>query len=448
MSPVRPAPRAPSRPDRRRFGPHRRVSLLPALFLVASVLAAACDSASPSPSPSANASTSPSTPAVSSGGPTEDPATLYARIEGQVEAIRGLHPKTKVDPKVLDDGGLKQLIRDSFSRDNPPDVMAANDRLYKALGMIPEGASLTDLYVKLLGSSVAGLYDDKTKQLYVVSRTGRIGPLEKETFAHEYTHALQDQNFDLKGLGLDQIGQGDQSFARLSLIEGDATLLMTLWQLQNLTIADQLEILGAAGSDESVKVLGTMPPILREALFFPYTHGLQFVQTLQTSGGWPAVDAAFDKPPASTEQILHVDRYRAGEKPIAVTLPATLASDLGAGWKVTLEDSFGEFQFQVWLKGPGGADASGDALPAAQGWGGDRLAVVEGPNHAWAVVLRTAWDTPSDAAEFETAATPLVDALTTPAGILPGAGGNERWAVIASDDASLTKLTGVLGLAG
>jgi hypothetical protein len=447
MVPLRPAPRAPSRPARRRFGPHRLAALLlPGLILVTSILAAACDPASPSPSPSA--STSPSTPAVASAGPTEDPATLYARIEGQVEAIRGLHPKTKVDPKVLDDAGLKQFIRDSFNRDNPADVMAANDRLYKALGMIPEGASLTDLYVRLLGSSIAGLYDDKTKQLYVVSKTGRIGPLEKTTFAHEYTHALQDQNFDLKGLGLDTIGQGDQSFARLSLIEGDATLLMSLWQLQNLTIADQLEILGAAGSDESVKVLGTMPPILREALFFPYTQGLTFAQTLQTSGGWEAVNAAFDKPPASTEQILHVEAYRAGEKPIPVTLPANLASQLGAGWKVTLEDSFGEFQFQVWLKGPAGAGASASALAAAKGWGGDRLAVVEGPSGAWGVVLKTAWDTPADAAEFETAATQLVDALTTPAAVLPGAGGTERWVVVASDDAALTKLTGVLGLAG
>jgi hypothetical protein len=434
---VRRAPRAPRRPRRSRA----------AILIVAlSLVAAACNAnaPTPSPSPSAGPSTVPST--GSSAGPSEDPAAIYSRIERQVETIRGLHPKTTVNPKVLDDAGLKRFIRESFSRDNPADVMAANDRLYTALGMIPADAALGDLYIQLLGSSVAGLYDDKTKELYVVSKTGRIGPLEQTTFAHEYDHALQDQNFDLKGLGLDQIGQGDRSFARLSLVEGDATLLMSLWQLQNLTIADQLEILGAASSDQSTKVLATMPPILREALLFPYTQGLAFVQGVQTSGGWNAVNRAYDQPPDSTEQILHPDAYRAGERPVAVALPADLAGRLGAGWKVSLEDTFGEFQFQVWLKGPDGK--AGGAPAAAHGWGGDRVAVLEGPGGAWGVVLRTAWDSAADATEFETAATPIVHGLASPAGVLPGAGGAERWVVVGSDDDTLRKLAGVLGLAG
>ena len=88
------------------------------------------------------------------------------------------------------------------------------------------------------------------------------------------------------------------------------------------------------------------------------------------------------------------------------------------------------------------------ANDAAAGWGGDRIALVEGPSGAWGVVLRTAWDTVADANAFEAAAAPLVEKLASPASLLPGAGGAERWIVIGSDAATLNRLAGVLGLAG
>jgi hypothetical protein len=190
-----------------------------------------------------------------------------------------------------------------------------------------------------------------------------------------------------------------------------------------------------------------MPAILRESLLFPYIQGLTFVQGIQAAGGWAAVDDVFPKPPASTEQILHPDKYAAGEAPLAVGLPADLATRLGTGWKVALEDSFGEFQLGVWLRGNTALGAGG-ANDAAAGWGGDRVAVVNGPSDTWGVVLRTRWDTEADAAAFEAAAAPLVDALASPASLLPGAGGTERWVVIGSDDATLGRLAGALGLAG
>jgi hypothetical protein len=438
-----------ARARRRRHGHPRRP--LGALLTCLVLLLNACGSSGPTASPVASPAPSapPSVAPTASAGPTPivDPATVYATIEDQVIAIRDLKPKAKVDPKILDDAGIKKLVADSFSKDNPPEVVAANERILKAFDLLPPDASLTDLYINLLGSQVAGLYNPEHKTLYVVSRSGQLGGAEKTTFAHEFTHALQDQNFDLGSLHLDEIGQGDRSLARLSLVEGDAVLSQSLWQLKHLTQAELGQMLAAAGSDPSTKVLLDMPPILRESLLFPYVQGLSFVQGLQAGGSWQGVDDAFTKPPASTEQILHPEKYASGEAPIAVTLPKDLAARMGAGWTVALEDSFGEFQLGVWLRGNTtiGAGAANDA---AAGWGGDRIAVVDGPGGAWAVVLRTAWDTVADAAAFESAATPLVDKLVAPASLLPGAGGSERWIVIGSDDAALGRIAGVLGLAG
>ena len=89
-----------------------------------------------------------------------------------------------------------------------------------------------------------------------------------------------------------------------------------------------------------------------------------------------------------------------------------------------------------------------NADAAAAGWGGDRLAVIEGPDGAWAVVMQTVWDTPADAAEFETAATTALAKSPGVAQVLPGVGGTTRWVLIASDAGTASKVAGVTGLAG
>jgi hypothetical protein len=385
----------------------------------------------------------PSAPAT----PTPDPATVYADIEAQVERIRGLAATTPVTPTLLDEAGLKRNMTASFDKSNPPDAIAASQRLDELLGLLPPDASLRDLYVELLGSQVAGYYDPDTKQLFVVSRSGAIGVIEKVIFAHEYDHALQDQHFDLKNLDLESIGQGDTALAHLSVAEGDATLLMTLWAQQNLSSADMAE-LGAASSDpEQQRILAGMPDILRETLLFPYTAGAQMVIAAQLAGGgWKGVDALYARPPASTEQVLHSDKYATSEAPVGVSFPQDLAKRLGPGWTVGMEDTLGEFQLGVWLKSAGKIpDAT--ATAAAAGWGGDRVVLVTHGDRAGAVV-DTRWDTPADAAEFAAAAGTTLDAIGGHHALIAIDGTDRVTLFVATDDATISALGSVLGLAG
>jgi len=448
------------------MSPRRRIAAIasrrsPRPFHSLAVLLAlviACNSPAPSGSstaPSPSAATPSQTATAPSNAPSTSPGASgsggvdasYRQIEEQVIGIRGLQPKNPVNPVLLDDAGLKDVTRKDFEKSNPPDLVAANDRVFKAFGLIGEDQSLKDLYLELLGSAVAGLYSPDTKKLYVVSRQGTVGVVQRSTFAHEFTHALQDQNFSLDSLKLDERGQSDRSFARLSLIEGDATLAQTEWTFKFLTSAELQQLLTESASDPSNALLAKVPRILRETLLFPYTTGLLFVQRIQTSAGWPAVNQAYADPPASTEQIIHPEKYDAHEAPLPADIPADLASRLGAGWASKLVDTVGEFQLRVWLArneqlGAGGADK------AAAGWGGDRVELMQGPGGSWVVVLHTLWDSPAEAAEFEAAAAPNVESLAHPAKLLPGAAGAERWIVIASDDATLARAASTLGLAG
>jgi hypothetical protein len=370
---------------------------------------------------------------------------VYAAIEGQVQQLRELTATSPVDPKLLDAATLKKNLAADFARDNPPDLVLANQRLLELMGLLPAGSSLMDLYVRLLGSQVAGYYDPHTKELYVVSKSGGIGPTERVTFAHEFTHALQDQHFGLQNLHIDTIGQGDASLAHLSVAEGDATLLMTLWAQAHLSPVELLQMATEANDPEQAKVLAEMPEILKQTLFFPYLSGLQLVTSARAAGGWAAVDALYAKPPASTEQVLHPEKYAAGEAPIQVAFPTDLAKRLGSGWSVDLQDTLGEFQLRVWLESAGKVPSE-TATAAAAGWGGDRVALVRNGDRVGAV-LDTRWDSAKDAAEFAAAAQTTLDTLTAHQATIAIDGTTRVTLFLASDDATISALAGALGLA-
>jgi hypothetical protein len=426
-----------------------RLDRLAVGLVLVTLLAAACGSSesSPSPSPSPVATPSPS-PTVAPPPTAEpspvDPTAVYDAIEQQVVAIRGLDPAAEVERETIDEQRLGELIKQMYEEDSPPEYVAANERFYKALGLLPKDESLEDLTLELLSGGVAGFYRNDQKKLYVVSKSGAVGGNEKITFAHEFNHALQDQHFTVFKDQEDVTDQSDRILARQAVYEGDATLLMTLWASQNFSPTDMQDVVAAGSDPEATEMLERMPAILRETLLYPYTTGLTFAQTAFMAGGWAAVDAFYADMPVSTEQILHTDKWQAREAPKKVALPKNLARDLGKGWTLPLQDTFGEFQLGIWLREAGATDATA----AAAGWGGDRLGVLEGPGDAWAVAMATDWDSAAEAAEFETAANTAVATLGPNARLFPGKGDTVRWILVASDAATLAKVANVLGLAG
>jgi len=414
---------------------------------IVALLAAACGSPAPSASPSAAASPSPSSSAAvaspSASGSGGD-AAVYAAINEQVRAIRGLQEKTPVEPTIVSPDEMTQVLKDSFSEDYPPDQVAADEQLYHGLGLLPKDDKLADLYIDLLSSQVAGLYDPIKKKLYVVSKQGGIGAVEKVYYSHEYDHVLQDQNFDLQKMqdGLDD--KTDEALARQSLVEGDAYLTMSYWLQQNLTPEEIGEVIQASNDPTAQQALNRIPAIVQAQITFSAIQGTQFVTSMQLGGGWEAVNSGFADPPTSTEQILHPEKYTAHEAPVAVELPADLAKRMGSGWSTVMSDTMGEHQTAIWL----GSGTVAAATDASAGWGGDRITYLSGPKGGWAIAWHTVWDTKEDAAEFDVTAKTAVEKAGGPGQVLPGAGGTTRWVVIGSDDAALQKVANVLGLAG
>ena len=417
------------------------------LALVA-ILIAACGTSVPSPSTALNptAPTASSTPtgATATPGPTPNNDAIFGSIESAVQQLRGLTKRSNVARALLSEDQLKAVVTAEFTKSNPPALIAANEQLEKALGLLPANASLGDLQLQLLSSQVAGLYNPDTKTMDVVSKTGALGPVEQITYAHEFDHALQDQSFGLSKLGLDDTSNSDRSLARLSLPEGDATLLMTLWAETNMTPGDLLLLAQQANDPAQTAILNAMPEDLKQTLLFPYESGLSWVSQLHSSGGWAAVNAAYARPPDSTEQILHADKWASHEAPIAVTIPANLPARLGAGWTMPLTDTLGELQLQIWLAQVGKVS---DAGQAAAGWGGDRVALVQ-KGSTFGVAIITRWDGGADMTEFIAAATPTLKNLPSKTAMSLNATNHQVVLLIASDDATIAALKSALGIAG
>ena len=271
--------------------------------------------------------------------------------------------------------------------------------LYAVLGIVGEETDLFDLLLDLYGEQVVGLFDTEEEQLLIVSDQDELGPVDILTYAHEYLHGLQQQYFDIRSAREELKGNSDRSLAYRALVEGDATIVETVYAFQHLT-DEQRDQLRETIDEFPSDALTSAPHLVQRFFYFPYVEGPQFVFNLFISANdWGAVNDAYDELPSSTEQVLHPEKYTSREDPVEVTLP-NLTDALGEGWALATEDTLGEFFVRTYLETH--IDAEQAAL-AAEGWGGDGYALMRGPGGQRLVHALISWDSEVDAQEFHDA---------------------------------------------
>ncbi|MEX0630653.1 MAG: hypothetical protein WEE67_01410 [Chloroflexota bacterium] len=349
-------------------------------------------SATPLPAPSA-------TPEPS-GGPSPDIEDVLAALEADVADLRDLPPADIGPAEFVSRAEVERRLADQFVQDYPADEVAADNALLQGLGLLTADQDVAALQLQLLSGQVLGYYDDVTQSMVIVSGAG-LTPEAQVTYAHEYTHALQDAAFGIDSMELDADGDDDGAFARLGLVEGDATTAMVLWAIDHLRAEDLLEI-----SQTPLPDTTGVPDWMLRQLEFPYLAGTDFVAQLYARGGFAAVDEAWADPPVSTEQVLHFRSYVENDLPVVV--PEIDPDVRALGVDIVEDTTLGEAMIAIWLAHHGLDQA--DADTAAAGWGGDRVTALVSPEGEVAVVLRVAWDTPVDADQFEAA---YADALET-----------------------------------
>ena len=313
-------------------------------------------------------------------------------LQDAVAEAGGLPFRSVVPLDFITPADLRRYLKEVVDEEYPPARADADGRLLIALDLLPPGTALRDVRMRLLEENVAGFYDERPgrKKLYAVSQDRTMTPTNQIVLAHELRHAMQDQYADMHRVLPDSVGDfDDRRVAFMSALEGDATLVMERFLLQRLglTSAAVPDLSGAALASPE---LAGVPPVLRDQLLVPYLAGRDFARALHQRGGWPAVREAWSRPPRSTEQVLHPEKFAAGEEPRAVAAPAG-----PEGGRLLLEGVFGEALTRTFLGD--GSEA------AAAGWGGDVYRVWDVSGRTL-VVWRTEWDTAADAREFLEAA--------------------------------------------
>jgi hypothetical protein len=336
------------------------------------------------------------------------------------------------------------MIMKNLDEDTTPAQLHAAEITLKRLGLAPADFQYRAQIVRVLTEQVAGYYEPKTGEFHLADWIDLDG--QRPVMAHELTHALQDQHFNLRRFEHWPKGNSDSELAAHALIEGDATLAMVLYVASNpLRALAFLKSMGTSGMQS--QELEKAPRFVRENLLFPYQQGTDWTKTLYKQSGWNGVSQAFTELPQSTEQIMHPDKYLAHEAPVKVMLPditnllnagsassrsagilpalsakreqfvsTSGSTELGrgemrsvpaalaggsftqAGWKRVDSDVQGEWGFYLildqFLKAPT------ESRRAAAGWGGDRNAVYEGPKGEVIFASISTWDTENDAREF------------------------------------------------
>jgi hypothetical protein len=333
--------------------------------------------------------------------PREEPVAPVSVIAERVEALRGLRFETLPRPVEVTPAQARREGLEDLDRSYPETRRRADEQVLKLLGLIDDSVDLRDVSATVFSEGVAGYYDPRTERMRTVrgAATGtRV--LAEMVLAHELTHALEDQRF-----GLDLEGEGssdDAALARLALVEGTASDLMFAYARRHFTQEETLGgVLGSAFAPT-----GSLPGFLQAQLVFPYTRGAAFVEHLRSRAGgrWTLADLALrTRPPSSTEQVLHPEKWVQVEPPQRVRVDARAA--LGRGWSRAAAGVLGEFQTRELLAEAGG----GGSADAAEGWGGDRYELWRRGSGSGctapcrgeaALVVRWRWDSVADLREF------------------------------------------------
>ncbi len=421
----------------------------PLLFLL--LLTAACRSSSPrEATPKPETSEPPATTTVDAR-PAEPPlseeekarqqseraAASLARIpeiEAGLAKLRGLDFKSKVPGQLQSAADFRTYLRASIDDELPAARAEALATAYTQLGLLEGKVDLRQTLEDAMASQAGAYYDPKTKKFFMVMVPSSDLMFDTIT-AHELTHALQDQHYDLqayydpKGAQLRTLGN-DAANARRFVVEGEATLTMMAYVVGAMAKRDamdpallpalkmQLSAMAKMGIDElkdmsmqqqtssfleiddsvrkSMEAMDDIPLVLMLPLLESYTRGALPVLVAYQRGGWAEVAKLYTQPPESTEQVLHPETklYPTRDLPKVISLPKP-----PAGYQMVFAETIGELEWRVyfllWDKP--------SAESASAGWDGDRYAVLRGKGGELLTLLATTWDSEADAEEFEAA---------------------------------------------
>jgi len=356
-------------------------------------------------------------PGAGAGQPTKGGAgrlstaqaeALVREMSATVERLRRLRFKTPVAVEVVDGATARKDFESQLDDAEREEARHTRDA-WVHLGLVPAGTDLVAAHLDTAEKDVVGYYQSRSKTFRLLSH---VSDLElRSVMAHELTHALEDQHYDLAAVQK-RATNADHAVAIRAVIEGSA-MVTTLSILHRQGGIGKAKEEAALSSQKRAKSVEGAPTFVQMQLLLPYTLGFSFLfrgkpwELLFDGVRIEDIEQAYSEPPHSTREILHPEQYWGGRRRNArlLALP-DLSAVLGKGWSRVVAGSIGELGLTL-LTGSqlksGGFEMllpTSWATPGASGTAGDVYHhYVDGDRTL--TVLLTRWESVRDADEFQ-----------------------------------------------
>ena len=302
--------------------------------------------------------------ALVQGADTPSPFTGIGAIEDGLTAITGLKFTRHIPSATMGKDELRRYLEQRTKEAMKPSEVHGEELTLKMLGLAPPDFDLRQNTVDLMTEQAAAFYDYNRKKLFILKGAGS-GTEERVALVHELAHALADQHFRLGKYIREGARSDDGATARMAVMEGQASWLMAAYLSKQSggppeAPDSMLEIMSRSIETSATQypVYSQAPLYIRESLIFPYTSGMLFQNAIFRKMGRESFPEVFAHPPASTQQILHPERYLAHVMP---SIPALPSVPDARSFRKLADGTLGEFDYRVLLSQYAGKDEGVDA---------------------------------------------------------------------------------------
>ncbi len=309
----------------------------------------------------------------------------------EMSRITGLPIRAALKRELVSRPQVEKFMTGKIREDYPPEEMHVQEATLKAFGFVSSEFNLEKFLVAFYTEQAAGFYEPDQKTMYIADWPPP--ELQALVMAHELTHALQDQNFDLKKF-LEAEKKNDATAARQAVAEGHAMAAMIQKMVgpADLGTLPSLEPMMsglAAAQMQQYPVFSSAPYFFRFQALFPYTEGMGFMQKGLGLGGWKKLNSVFLHPPETTKEFFENSVYFNSESLPKISLPRPPAFESAPGYKRLSENTLGELGYRALL---GQFISEQEAKSAGSQWLADRYILYERSSpHAYALVARSRW---------------------------------------------------------
>lgn len=321
-------------------------------------------------------------------------------IAEQLTRISGMKLRHPVPCDFITKQQINAFLKKRVKEVASPSEIRAEELTLKKFGLVPQDFDLAKSTVDLLTEQAAAFYDYDRKKLFLTEPASNEA--QEPVLAHELSHALADQNFNLARFIRRGRKSDDGATARLAVMEGQATWLMSEYLARRMgqslkdspAMVSMMSNMSDAG-DGQYPVFEKAPLYLRQSLVFPYGKGMLFQNDVFRHDGQESFSEVFLRPPVSTQQILHPQKYFDGVKP---TRPDVPEIRLPHGYKDLVGGTLGELEHTILLEQYTGKQSAAEIAPH---WRGCTFLLRENRRAGRAVLLYSVeWDSDDAASRY------------------------------------------------